>query len=58
MATQSSEGEYELQMKVHQIWDKHFKINLTIIFLVSQIEISRKIAKKGDFGNVLDQFLH
>jgi hypothetical protein len=28
----------------------------TIIFSVSKIEISRKIAKKGDFGNVLDPF--
>ena len=39
-----------------QICDKHFKIIFTIIFSVSKIEISRKIAKKGDFGNVLDPF--
>ena len=39
-----------------QICDKHFKIIFTIIFLVSKIEISRKIATKGDFGNVLEPF--
>ena len=36
--------------------DKHVKIIFTIIFWVSKVEISWKLAKKGDSGNVLDPF--
>ena len=40
MTTQSWEGEYELR--------------ITVIFWVSKVEISWKLANKGDFGNVFD----
>ena len=49
----------EFLQKIHicgKYLDKHVKIFFTIIFWVSKIKISWKLAKKGDFGNILDPF--
>ena len=50
-----SAAEFKIHIRGKYL-DKHVKIFFTIIFWVSKIKISWKLAKKGDFGNILDPF--